>query len=52
MAKAVKTTDADDLVPVAARYMAAIYLLAWCGVIIAGRLITYYRPPYVWCWWC
>lgn len=52
MAKAVKTTDANDQVPIAARYMAAISLLAWCGVIIAGRLITYYRPPYVWCWWC
>lgn len=52
MANRVKHTDADQPVPGAARVMALVSLLAWCGVIVAGRLITYYRPPYVWCWWC
>ena len=52
MARIVRTTNTEASVPTAARYMAAISLFAWCGVIIAGRLITYYRPPYAWCWWC
>ncbi|MEQ8955439.1 MAG: hypothetical protein RL120_15005 [Gammaproteobacteria bacterium] len=38
--------------PRRARVVAAISLACWCGVIICGRLITYYRPPYDWCWWC
>jgi len=35
-----------------AKVMAAVSLLCWCAVIICGRLITYYRPPYHWCFWC
>jgi hypothetical protein len=35
-----------------ARLFAAISLLCWLGVITAGRLITFYRPPYFWCFWC
>jgi uncharacterized membrane protein len=35
-----------------AKIMAAVSLLCWCAVIICGRLITYYRPPYHWCVWC
>ncbi len=35
-----------------ARVMAGISLACWCAVIICGRLITYYRPPYHWCLWC
>jgi len=34
------------------RNFAAVSLLCWAGVIICGRLITYYRPPYHWCPWC
>lgn len=31
---------------------AAVSLTCWTLVIICGRLITYYRPPYHWCFWC
>lgn len=34
------------------KVVAAISLLAWTGVIVFGRLITYFRPPYHWCFWC
>jgi hypothetical protein len=30
------------------RIVAAVSLLAWIGVIVFGRLITYFRPPYHW----
>ena len=30
--------------PAAARVMAAVSLSLWIGVIIAGRLLTFYRP--------
>jgi hypothetical protein len=35
-----------------ARVFAAVSLLAWAGVITGGRLITFYRPPFHWCFWC
>ena len=35
-----------------ARLCAAISLTAWLGVITFGRLITFYRPPERWCFWC
>jgi len=35
-----------------AKIMAGISLFCWCAVIVCGRLITYYRPPYHWCLWC
>jgi hypothetical protein len=38
--------------PRAARIAAALSLACWIGVITCGRLITYYRPPYRWCFWC
>ena len=31
---------------------AAVSLLCWTGVIVGGRLITFYRPPFFWCFWC
>lgn len=37
---------------VRAKFMAGISLVCWCAVIVCGRLITYYRPPYHWCLWC
>lgn len=52
MARTVRMTDAGADVPTAAKFMAAVSLLAWCGVIIGGRLITYFRPPYHWCIAC
>lgn len=35
-----------------ARIIAVVSLTCWCAVIVCGRLITYYRPPYHWCLWC
>ena len=32
---------------------AAASLIAWFGVIAAGRVITAFRPPaWFWCGWC
>lgn len=31
---------------------AAVSLLCWLGVIVCGRLITFFRPPFFWCFWC
>jgi hypothetical protein len=39
-------------VPIVAKISAAISLSAWIGVIAFGRLITFYRPPEHWCFWC
>ena len=51
-AGSVRNTDAAQPVLARARLMALVSLLAWTGVIIGGRLITYFRPPYHWCWGC
>ena len=48
----VKTTNSLLKAPANARVMAMVSLGCWATVIIGGRLITYYRPPYHWCWWC
>lgn len=51
-AAAAYATPADAPVLVRARVIAAVSLASWCAVIVCGRLITYYRPPYHWCVWC
>jgi hypothetical protein len=51
-ARAVWTTDADALPPVRARVFGAVSLACWLGVIACGRVITAYRPPWDWCFWC
>jgi hypothetical protein len=38
--------------PVPIRIIAGVSLAAWIGVIIFGRLITYFRPPHHWCFIC
>jgi hypothetical protein len=38
--------------PFRARIFTLVSLLAWTGVIACGRLITFYRPPFHWCFWC
>ncbi len=48
----VKAAGADAVAPRTARIMAAVSLTCWTGVIVCGRLITYFRPPYHWCFWC
>jgi hypothetical protein len=51
-ASAVQATGPDDLPLQRARLIAFVSLAAWVGVITAGRLITFYRPPEHWCAWC
>ena len=41
---------ADADLPV--KIIAAVSLAAWVGVIVFGRLITMFRPPYHWCFTC
>ena len=48
----VKAAGPGAHAPRAARIAAAVSLGCWVGVIVCGRLITYYRPPYHWCFWC
>tara|TARA_R100001143_G_scaffold63040_1_gene68240 strand:+ start:5190 stop:5702 length:513 start_codon:yes stop_codon:yes gene_type:complete len=49
----VKGTAAGQQLSSRTRVLAGISLLCWMGVITAGRLITFYRPPtYIWCFWC
>jgi hypothetical protein len=41
-----ETLPADATAPLKARILAAISLIAWLIVLVAGRLITFYRPPF------
>jgi len=45
-------TAAGAEAPVPVKVIAAISLCAWVGVIVFGRLITMFRPPYHWCFTC
>lgn len=49
---AVKAGTGTSRVMLRAKIMAGVSLICWCAVIVCGRLITYYRPPYHWCLWC
>lgn len=49
-AASLKTGVADA--PPLAKVLAGVSLTAWVCVIMFGRLITYFRPPYAWCFWC
>jgi hypothetical protein len=48
----VRQTDAGASAPRRARVAAAVSMTCWIGVIVCGRLITVFRPPYYWCFWC
>ena len=48
----VKTTPAHSYATHRAKVIGGVSLLCWTIVIIGGRLITYFRPPYHWCWFC
>lgn len=53
VARRVKALGPDDDPPLAARAFAAVSLASWLGVIMAGRVITAFRPPsWFWCAWC
>jgi hypothetical protein len=45
-------TAAGAEAPVPVKLIAAISLAAWVGVIVFGRVITMFRPPYHWCFAC
>ena len=48
-----KLLGGDDAPPFAARLFAGVSLTCWLGVIMAGRVITAFRPPsWFWCAWC
>jgi hypothetical protein len=51
-ASAVRAAGPDDLPPLRARIIGGVSLACWVGVIVGGRLITFFRPPYHWCFWC
>jgi len=51
-ARAVKATGDFDLPPFRARIIGAVSLFCWLGVITCGRVITAFRPPWHWCFWC
>ncbi len=48
----VRRTAAHLSVSYRAKIIGAISLLSWTIIIVCGRLITYFRPPYHWCFWC
>ena len=48
----VNAAGADDLPPVRARVIGAVSLSCWLLVIVFGRLVTFFRPPEHWCFWC
>lgn len=51
-AGATYATGAQDLPPMRARAIALVSLACWLGVVTAGRLVTFFRPPEFWCLWC
>lgn len=52
VARQVHVLAADDAPPPVARIFAMVSLGCWLGVIACGRVITAFRPPYHWCFWC
>ncbi len=49
--RALATGEGADA-PAIARVIAVVSLASWIGVIAFGRLLTFFRPPYFWCFWC
>jgi len=49
---AIRELNSETTLPARTKTFAGISLCCWCLVIVCGRLITYYRPPYHWCFWC
>jgi hypothetical protein len=51
-AQTVKALQPNIVAPLHVKVIALVSLASWIGVIIFGRLITYFRPPFHWCFWC
>lgn len=52
LAGKIRNTGSEADAPPAVKLVAAISLAAWIGVIICGRLITVFKPPFYSCPWC
>jgi hypothetical protein len=52
MFRKVKVLGPGENAPAAARVIGGISLFLWLGVIVFGRLLTFYKPPEHWCPWC
>jgi hypothetical protein len=52
MFRRVRECGPGDQAPMPARLMGAASLVFWIGVISAGRLLTFFRPPIYSCPWC
>jgi len=52
MFRQVKFRAAGEDAPLPARFMGLASLVFWIGVMSAGRLITFFRPPIISCPWC
>jgi hypothetical protein len=51
-AQTVRALQPDVTAPLHVKVIAFVSLASWIGVIVFGRLITAFRPPYHWCFWC
>lgn len=52
MSRTVNRLAPDASPPLAARIFAGVSLFSWLGVIACGRVVTAFRPPFHWCFWC
>jgi uncharacterized membrane protein len=46
------TTSANEMPPIRARVFGAVSLACWLGAMACGRVVTAFRPPWHWCFWC
>jgi hypothetical protein len=52
LSKSVKSLAPEATASLPVKVIASVSLFSWLGVIVFGRVITYFRPPYYWCFWC
>jgi len=52
LAGKIRNTGPDADAPWAVKMAALVSLLAWTGVIVCGRFITVFKPPFFSCPWC
>jgi hypothetical protein len=52
MFRHVKTLGPGESAPLPARIIGGASLVFWIGVMTCGRLLTFFRPPFHWCFWC
>jgi hypothetical protein len=52
MYRQVAAIGPDDEAPLPARIAGTVSFICWIGVIVSGRMLTFFRPPWHWCPWC